>query len=318
MTTISEPDTMALAVTGVTKHYDSGFVLDDVTFDLPKGYIMGLIGPNGAGKSTLIKLILNMIRRDHGSIQVLGLDNIIEEEAVKEQLGVVFDSSYLYEQWKVSKVERIVAPLYPAWNGERYRRYLDDFGLGGAQNGKKKIKDLSRGMQMKLMLAIALSHDAKLLILDEPTSGLDVLARDELMDMLHAYIEDGEHSVLFSTHITVDLERAADFIAYITGGRLYYTGPKDEFEESFRIVKGGRRVGPAACRRGAWLAHIPDRFRCAGALRQPRHRQRSRRRYRRRAGLHRRYHPPDQARDSVASSPEAASALKEVGHGNVD
>ena len=117
MTTISEPDTMALAVTGVTKHYDSGFALDDVTFDLPKGYIMGLIGPNGAGKSTLIKLILNMIRRDHGSIQVLGLDNIIEEEAVKEQLGVVFDSSYLYEQWKVSKVERIVAPLYPAWNG---------------------------------------------------------------------------------------------------------------------------------------------------------------------------------------------------------
>ena len=128
MTAISEPDTMALAVTGVTKHYDSGFVLDDVTFDLPKGYIMGLIGPNGAGKSTLIKLILNMIRRGHGSIQVLGLDNIIEEEAVKEQLGVVFDSSYLYEQWKVSKVERIVAPLYPAWNGERYRRYLDDFG----------------------------------------------------------------------------------------------------------------------------------------------------------------------------------------------
>ena len=239
MTAISEPDTMALAATGVTKHYDSGFVLDDVTFDLPKGYIMGLIGPNGAGKSTLIKLILNMIRRDHGSIQVLGLDNIIDEEAVKEQLGVVFDSSYLYEQWKVSKVERIVAPLYPAWNGERYRRYLDDFGLGGAQNGKKKIKDLSRGMQMKLMLAIALSHDAKLLILDEPTSGLDVLARDELMDMLHAYIEDGEHSVLFSTHITVDLERAADFITYITGGRLYYTGPKDEFEESFRIVKGG-------------------------------------------------------------------------------
>ena len=319
MTAISEPDTMALAVTGVTKHYDSGFVLDDVTFDLPKGYIMGLIGPNGAGKSTLIKLILNMIRRDHGSIQVLGLDNIIDEEAVKEQLGVVFDSSYLYEQWKVSKVERIVAPLYPAWNGERYRRYLDDFGLGGAQNGKKKIKDLSRGMQMKLMLAIALSHDAKLLILDEPTSGLDVLARDELMDMLHAYIEDGEHSVLFSTHITVDLERAADFIAYITGGRLYYTGPKDEFEESFRIVKG----------RPGELAQLP-----AGVV----------------LGSHTHQTGFDalvrsdslgtvsaavadivvepasiddiirltNARDSVASSPEAASALKEVGHGNVD
>lgn len=101
---------------------------------------MGLIGPNGAGKSTLIKLILNMIRRDHGSIQVLGLDNIIEEEAVKEQLGVVFDSSYLYEQWKVSKVERIVAPLYPAWNGERYRRYLDDFGLGELRTARRRSR----------------------------------------------------------------------------------------------------------------------------------------------------------------------------------
>lgn len=319
MTTISEPDTMALAVTGVTKHYDSGFALDDVTFDLPKGYIMGLIGPNGAGKSTLIKLILNMIRRGHGSIQVLGLDNIIEEEAVKEQLGVVFDSSYLYEQWKVSKVERIVAPLYPAWNGERYRRYLDDFGLGGAQNGKKKIKDLSRGMQMKLMLAIALSHDAKLLILDEPTSGLDVLARDELMDMLHAYIEDGEHSVLFSTHITADLERAADFITYITGGRLYYTGSKDEFEESFRIVKGGPDelaqlpagvvLGSHTYQTGFDALVRSDSFGTVSAavadiVVEP-------------ASIDDIIRLTN-ARDSAASSPEAASALKEVGHGNVD
>ncbi|WP_414133021.1 ABC transporter ATP-binding protein [Bifidobacterium reuteri] len=229
----------ALSVTGVTKHYDSGFTLEDVTFDLPAGYIMGLIGPNGAGKSTLIKLILNMIRRDAGDIHVLGLDNLEDEEAVKEQLGVVFDSSYLYEQWKVKDVERIVAPLYPTWNHDLYQRRLVDFGLAGKENGSKRIKSLSRGMQMKLMLAIALSHDAKLLILDEPTSGLDVLARDELMDLLHAYIEDGEHSVLFSTHITADLERAADFITYITGGRLYFTGPKDEFEESFKLVKGG-------------------------------------------------------------------------------
>lgn len=319
MTAISESDAMALQVTDVTKHYDSGFTLDDVTFDLPKGYIMGLIGPNGAGKSTLIKLILNMIRRDHGSIQVLGLDNIIDEEAVKEQLGVVFDSSYLYEQWKVSKVERIVAPLYPAWNGERYRRYLDDFGLGGAQNGKKKIKDLSRGMQMKLMLAIALSHDAKLLILDEPTSGLDVLARDELMDMLHAYIEDGEHSVLFSTHITADLERAADFITYITGGRLYYTGPKDEFEESFRIVKGGPdelaqlpagvvlgshtyQTGFDALVRSDSLGTVSAAV--ADIVVEP-------------ASIDDIIRLTN-ARDSVASSPEAASALKEVGHGNVD
>lgn len=226
---------MALSVTGATKHYDSGFTLDDITFDLPAGYIMGLIGPNGAGKSTLIKLILNMIRRDDGEIEILGLDNLGREEAAKEQLGIVFDSSYFVDTWTVGRAERAMAPLYPTWDAATFNDYLIRFGLDRG----KKIKELSRGMQMKLMLAVALSHDAKLLILDEPTSGLDVLTRDELMDILQRYIDDGTRSVLFSTHITSDLERAADFITYITRGRLYFTGPKDEFEESFRLVKGG-------------------------------------------------------------------------------
>lgn len=231
----SSAEVMALSVTGVTKRYDSGFTLDDVTFDLPPGYIMGLIGPNGAGKSTLIKLILNMIRRDAGAIQVLGLDAITQEERVKAEVGVVFDGSYFMETWSVSQVERVMAPMYPAWNKTVFDGYLRRFDLDRG----KKVKELSRGMRTKLMLAVALSHDAKLLILDEPTSGLDVLSRDELMDILHAYIEDGRHAVLLSTHITSDLERGADFITYITGGRLYYSGPKDEFEESFRLVKGG-------------------------------------------------------------------------------
>ena len=231
----SSAEVMALSVTGVTKRYDSGFTLDDVTFDLPPGYIMGLIGPNGAGKSTLIKLILNMIRRDAGAIQVLGLDAITREERVKAEVGVVFDGSYFMETWSVSQVERVMAPMYPAWNKTVFDGYLRRFDLDRG----KKVKELSRGMRTKLMLAVALSHDAKLLILDEPTSGLDVLSRDELMDILHAYIEDGRHAVLLSTHITSDLERGADFITYITGGRLYYSGPKDEFEESFRLVKGG-------------------------------------------------------------------------------
>ncbi|PLS29498.1 ABC transporter ATP-binding protein [Bifidobacterium parmae] len=225
----------ALSVTGVTKRYGSGFTLDDVTFDLPAGYIMGLIGPNGAGKSTLIKLILNMIRRDAGEIHVYGLDNLIDEEAVKESIGVVFDSSYFIETWTVDTVENAMAPMYPTWDHVAFDAYLRRFGLAR----KQLVKELSRGMQMKLMLAVALSHGAKLLILDEPTSGLDVLARDDLMDLLQDYIADGTRSVLFSTHITSDLERAADFITYITGGRLHYTGPKDEFTESFRIVKGG-------------------------------------------------------------------------------
>ncbi|RSX57809.1 ABC transporter ATP-binding protein [Bifidobacterium samirii] len=226
---------MALSVTDATRSYDSGFTLDHITFDLPAGYIMGLIGPNGAGKSTLIKLILNMIRRDEGDIRVLGLDNIRDEEAVKERLGVVFDVSYLIDVWTVAKVEQAMAPMYRTWDRAVFESYLNRFGL----DRKKKVKELSRGMQMKLMLAVALSHDARLLILDEPTSGLDVLARDELMDILQNTIADGERSVLFSTHITADLERASDFITYITDGRLFFTGPKDEFAESFLIVKGG-------------------------------------------------------------------------------
>lgn len=227
--------TLALSVTGLTKHYDSGFTLDDVTFDLPSGYIMGLVGPNGAGKSTLIKLILNMTTRDAGRIEVLGLDAMADEERAKEQLGVVLDSSYFIEYMTVDAVERTSSPMYPLWDHNLFDAYLRRFGLGR----NKKIKDLSRGMQMKLMLAVALSHDAKLLILDEPTSGLDVLSRDELMDILSDYVADGGHSVIFSTHITADLERCADFLAYITNGMLYYSGPKDEFEDAFRLVKGG-------------------------------------------------------------------------------
>lgn len=227
--------TLALSVTGLTKHYDSGFTLDDVTFDLPSGYIMGLVGPNGAGKSTLIKLILNMTTRDAGRIEVLGLDAMADEERAKEQLGVVLDSSYFIEYMTVDAVERTSSPMYPLWDHNLFDAYLRQFGLGR----NKKIKDLSRGMQMKLMLAVALSHDAKLLILDEPTSGLDVLSRDELMDILSDYVADGGHSVIFSTHITADLERCADFLAYITSGMLYYSGPKDEFEDAFRLVKGG-------------------------------------------------------------------------------
>ena len=227
--------TLALSVTGLTKHYDSGFTLDDVTFDLPSGYIMGLVGPNGAGKSTLIKLILNMTARDAGRIEVLGLDAMADEEQAKEQLGVVLDSSYFIEYMTVDAVERTSGPMYPLWDHNLFDAYLRRFGLGR----NKKIKDLSRGMQMKLMLAVALSHDAKLLILDEPTSGLDVLSRDELMDILSDYVADGGHSVIFSTHITADLERCADFLAYITNGMLYYSGPKDEFEDAFRLVKGG-------------------------------------------------------------------------------
>ncbi len=224
-----------LEVKNLSKSFDN-FRLHDIAFTLPKGYIMGLIGPNGSGKTTTIKLILNMLKRTDGEVKILGLDNIADEQAAKKSLGVVFDSNYFSDDWKVSQVEKSVSVFYENWNTQRFSELLDKFHISPA----KKVKELSKGMQMKLMIACAFSYDAKLLILDEPTSGLDPVSRDELLHILSEYIEDGEHSVLFSTHITGDLERAADYITYISYGELFFSGSKDEFMDSFRIVKGGR------------------------------------------------------------------------------
>ena len=153
----------------------------------------------------------------------------------KRNLGVVFDSNYFSDEWKISQVEKSVSAFYENWNTQKFSETLKRFHI----QPSKKVKELSKGMQMKLMLACAFSYDAKLLILDEPTSGLDPVSRDELLHILSEYIEDGEHSVLFSTHITGDLERAADYITYISYGELFFSGGKDEFIDSFRIVKGG-------------------------------------------------------------------------------
>lgn len=228
--------TSYLEVRNLSKFFDD-FQLHDITFSLPKGYIMGLIGPNGSGKTTTIKLILNMLKRSSGEIKIMGLDNIREEQRAKAKLGVVFDTNYFSDDWQVAQVEKSISVFYPNWSSQRFAQMLRRFHIAPV----KKVKELSKGMQMKLMLACAFSYDAKLLILDEPTSGLDPVSRDELLQILSEYIEDGEHSVLFSTHITSDLERAADYITYINYGELFFTGSKDEFVDMFRIVKGGIR-----------------------------------------------------------------------------
>ncbi len=224
-----------LEVSNLSKSFKT-FRLNDVSFTLPKGYIMGLIGPNGAGKTTTIKLILNMMKRESGEIKIMGLDNIADEQEAKKNLGVVFDSNYFSDEWKVSQVEKSMSGFYENWDSEKFAKILKSFHILPS----KKVKDLSKGMQMKLMLACAFSYDAKLLILDEPTSGLDPVSRDELLNTLSEYIEDGEHSVLFSTHITEDLERIADYITYLRNGEVYFSGGKDEFVDMYRIVKGGR------------------------------------------------------------------------------
>ena len=225
----------ALELRSVTKEYKD-FKLNNVSFTLPKGYIMGFVGANGAGKTTTIKLILNMIKRNSGEIKVLCLDNIKDEMKVKEQIAVVFDEPHYSEEWDLNEVEKAVSMFYKKWDKKKYDYYLKEFKL----NRNKKVMELSRGMKMKLMIAVAFSYDAKLLILDEPTGGLDPVARDEFLDILQKYIEDEEKSVIFSSHITSDIEKVADYITFIKKGEIIFTGPKDELIEKYCIIKGGR------------------------------------------------------------------------------
>ncbi|MDD9149802.1 MULTISPECIES: ABC transporter ATP-binding protein [unclassified Sporolactobacillus] len=224
----------ALEVSNLRKEFRD-FTLNNVSFSLPMGYIMGFVGQNGAGKTTAISLILNMTGRDGGEVKIFGLDNIRDEKKIKQDIAVVFDDIYFVDSWRVREVEKALKNFYNGWSSELYSRYIKNFNLPV----NKRVKELSRGMKMKLMLAVAMSHGAKLLILDEPTSGLDPVARDELLEILGAYIEDGKKSILFSTHITSDLERIADYITVIDHGNIFYTGTKDDLLEGYSIVKGG-------------------------------------------------------------------------------
>lgn len=221
-----------LEIDKLNKSYGT-FSLHDISFDVPKGYITGFIGPNGAGKTTTIKAILNMINRQSGTIKVFGVDNN-DNINVNNRIGVVMDSPFYVDDWTALDVERALMPFYEKWDKIKYLHLLDRFEIMGT----KKIKELSRGMKVKLMVAVALSHDAEFLILDEPTSGLDPVAREELCDILGEFISDENRSVLFSTHITMDLEKIADYIIFIINGKIVYSGTKENLIENYVLVKG--------------------------------------------------------------------------------
>lgn len=223
----------AIEITNLNKAFDN-FSIHNVSFVLPSGYIMGLVGKNGAGKTTTIKLLLELLQKDSGTTTILGKD-VHDNHDIKQDIAVVFDEVFLVEDWKISDVEGAISPFYTNWDTTIFHDYLQKFQL----LHNKKVKELSKGMKMKLMLAIAMSHKARLLILDEPTSGLDPVARDEFLDILRQYIEDEQHSVLFSTHITTDLEKIADFITIMNEGQIFYSGTKDDLIEKYCIVKGG-------------------------------------------------------------------------------
>jgi ABC-2 type transport system ATP-binding protein len=227
----------ALEVNAVRKEYP-GFTLRDVSFALPRGHIMGLIGPNGAGKTTVIKLILNIVRRTAGEIRIFGLDSLAHEEEVKSRTGFVLDETPFYGYLKVNGIASVIAPFYGTWDGARFERLCREFELPRA----KRVNALSRGMKMKLALAVALAHGAELILLDEPTSGLDPVFRRELLERLSALIQDGRTSVLFSTHITSDLERVADHITCLRQGDLVFSATRDEILDKWAIVKGASEL----------------------------------------------------------------------------
>lgn len=250
-----------LEVKNLCKQYPE-FKLEDVSFSLPHGYIMGFIGPNGAGKTTTMKAILGMILPDKGAISLFGKDCLPDSISGKEEIGVVMDLPFYVEDWKAEEVEAAVSPFYTRWNRKAFTDYLKRFGI----SRKKKVKELSRGMKVKLMLAVALSHGAKLLILDEPTSGLDPVAREELMELLGEFIADESRSILFSTHITSDLEKIADFITIIQSGKIVFTGEKDVLMESYFLVKGGR-AALSQTQRKKVIGYRENEFGFSGMLR---------------------------------------------------
>ncbi|MCR4402900.1 MAG: ABC transporter ATP-binding protein [Firmicutes bacterium] len=218
-----DPDAPALALSGVGKRYPK-FELKEVSFVLPRGYIMGFIGPNGAGKSTTIKIIMNMVRKSAGTVAVLGLDHVTCETEVKRHIGYLGEEPHFYQEVTPAWLGAFVAKYYPTWDGRLYASTLERFGI----ERSKPVKSLSKGMKVKLGLALALSHRPELLILDEPTSGLDPVVRHDVLSELMSVIQDERRSVFFSTHITQDVEKVADYVTFINEGKVVISDVKDD------------------------------------------------------------------------------------------
>ncbi|NIK75052.1 ABC-2 type transport system ATP-binding protein [Paenibacillus castaneae] len=224
---------LALDIKNLNKKYEH-FHLQNISFQLEKGYIMGFIGANGAGKTTTIKSILNLTRMDSGEIDILGKNMAEHEVELKQEIGSAFGDINFYSRSKIKTLTNVIKRFYSNWDDETYYKYLKKFNL----NENKKISELSTGMKVKYSLALALSHGAKLLILDEPTSGLDPVARDNLLDIFQELVQDGEISILFSTHITSDLEKCADYITYIHNGQIINSAEKEQFVDTYLLLNG--------------------------------------------------------------------------------
>ena len=222
-----------LEVSNLSKSF-SEFKLDHISFNIPRGYIMGLIGPNGAGKTTTIKLIMNLMHKDSGKIEVFGKDHVKYQKEIRDRIGFVYEEGYFYETLNPIELKQILAPFYSQWNEKTFRNYLAEFHIPP----KVKFKNLSKGEKMKFALTLALSHNPELIIMDEPTSGLDPVFRSELLDILADLLQDDKKSILFSTHITSDLQKIADYICFINQGKIVFCEDIDSVLSRNIVVKG--------------------------------------------------------------------------------
>ena len=223
-----------LILKNVNKKYEkSNFAIKDISFSVPEGSIVGFIGENGAGKSTTMNCILNVIRRDSGTIEIFGREMTDEDIDIRENIGVVYDSNNFPEYLTAKQLADMLGRIYSKWSDFCFEQFLRRFGLPESQ----KIKTYSRGMSMKLAIAVALSHDSKLLILDEATSGLDPIMRDEILDVLLEFVKQEDHSILLSSHITSDLEKIADYIVFIHNGEIILSKTKDELIYEYGVIR---------------------------------------------------------------------------------
>lgn len=225
-----------LEVKNLSKSYKGRKVLKDISFGIYEGCITGFIGMNGAGKTTTIKSILGLLKPEDGEINVFGMSMKGHEKAIKDRIGIVYDSGYLYNELSMGDMKSVIAPAYSHWDNDVYHEYMRRFGL----DEKKKIADLSRGMRMKYALILALSHHADLLIMDEPTSGLDPMVRKQFLEIMREFVSEEGKSVFFSTHLTTDLDKIADQIIMLHKGRILFDEDKESLIEDHALVKGDK------------------------------------------------------------------------------